>query len=431
MLKKGWKKIILGFFGGVIIGLVVWFLFLLAQAGNQIFTPNIDGQAPWFLPKIEANKLKGEGDGRINILLLGIGGGKHPGPNLTDTIMLVSIDPTNKKAGLLSIPRDLYLEVPGIGWTKINYVHAYGESNPKTTGGGPALMKQTLSEVLDLPIHYFVRLDFDGFVKLVDAVDGVDIYVEKAISDPYYPAPDMKHYDPFFITAGWHHLDGKTALKYVRSRETTSDFDRSARQQKFLKAFLQKATSLNILSNPKKVSLIISILGNHLKTDFTLGEVQRLLSLAQEINKGEIVTKVLDSSTDGLLVAKSGSQGYYLVPKAGNFREIQRFVHEFLTDPYLARETAKIEVQNGTTQKGLAQEVAQLLKSYGYQVVRITTASSLYPKTTIYDYTGGEKPITLSLLSKRLNAKIIKSQRSSGGNVDLLVILGEDYQESN
>jgi LCP family protein required for cell wall assembly len=431
-IKKSWKKILFGLLSGIIIALALWFGSHILSASKKIFTRNIDGTAPWFLPKINDSKLKGEGDGRINILLLGIGGDKHPGANLTDTIMLVSIDPLNKKVGLLSIPRDLYVNIEGVGGAKINYAHSYGEANPATTGGGPALVKKTLSKILDLPIHYFVRMDFEGFVKLVDAVGGVDIYVDKAISDPYYPAPDMKRYEPFYIKAGWHHMDGQLALKYVRSRETTSDFDRSERQQKFIKAFWEKASSLNFLANPKAITSTINILGNHLKTDLSFWETERLISLVKDFDKSNVITKVLDSSTDGLLVAQSGSAGYYLVPRSGNFKEIQKFVHEFLTEPYLQKETAKIEIQNGSKKSGLAQEVASLLKSYGYQIAKIGNAPTIYTKSTIIDYTGGEKSVTLSLLKKRLNIKNIKIESGgSGDNIDLLVILGEDFKEPN
>ena len=428
--KKSWKKILFGVLVGAFLALVLWFGVNILLAGKKIFTENLTDGAPWFLSKLGVSKLKGEGDGRINILILGIGGGKHPGPNLTDMIMLLSIDPINKKAGLLSIPRDLYVPIEGVGYNKINYAHAYGEENPKATGGGPALSKKTVSKILDLPIHYFVRMDFDSFVKLVDAVGGVDIYVEKSISDPYFPAPDMKGYQPFYLKAGYHHMDGELALKYVRSRETTSDFDRSKRQQQFLSALFDKTTSLGILTNAKKVTSIINILGNHLKTDLSFWEVERLINLAKEIGSDKVVTKVLDSSSDGLLTAQGGASGYYLVPKSGNFKEIQRFVHEFLTEPYLEKETARIEIQNGTSKTGLAQEVTNLLKSYGYQVAKTADAPKIYQKSTIYDYTNGQKPITLSFLKKRLNIKEVKTQtQEMGGKIDLLVILGQDFKE--
>ncbi|MCX6806654.1 MAG: LCP family protein [Candidatus Berkelbacteria bacterium] len=430
--KKPWKKVVFGIASGIVLALILWFGINILLAGKKIFTGNFGLGSSWFLPKTQNSTLNGEGDGRINILLLGIGGSKHPGGNLTDTIILASFDPVNKKVALLSIPRDLYVPIDKAGYNKINYAHAYGEENNKTTGGGPELAKKTVSKVLDVPVHYFVRMDFEGFTKLIDAVGGVDIYVEKTISDPYYPATDMVGYDPIYIKAGWQHMDGKLALKYTRSRETTSDFDRSARQQTLIKAFFEKALSVNVLLNPKTTTSIINILGNHLKTDLSFIEIEKMVSLAKGINKNNIAMKVLDSSSDGLLTSQSGLNGYYLVPKSGNFKEIQQFVRQYLTEPYIEKETAKIEVQNGTDTTGLGQEVADILKAYGYQITKVTTAPKTYAKTTIIDYTSGQKEVTLSLLKKRLNAKEVKTQpRGSGGNIDLLVIVGQDFAASS
>lgn len=417
---KSWKKILLGIILGAFLAFLLWFGVNILLASLKIINPNLTDGAPWFLPKLGVSKLKGEGDGRINILILGIGGGKHPGANLTDTIQLLSIDPLNKKAGLLSIPRDLYVPIEGVGYNKINYAHSYG---------GPALSKKTVSKIFDLPIHYYIRIDFEGFVKLVDAVGGIDVYVEKAISDPYYPAPDMIGYEPFYLKAGWHHMDGKLALKYVRSRETTSDFDRSKRQQQFLSLLFEKMTSLGVLTNPKKVTSIINILGNHLQTDFSFWEIERLISLAKEIKSKELVMNVLDSGPDGLLSAQGGENGYYLVPKTGNFKEIQRFVHEFLTEPYLEKETAKLEIQNKTGEPEMAKEVASLLKSYGYTVLKVKNQEEISQKSEIIDYTNGGKPITLRFLQKRLKInKVSIKTRPKGSSIDLSVILGKDFK---
>lgn len=427
--RKSWKKIILGIVIGTLLAFIFYFGIQAVLALSKITTKNVGGGAPWFLPAL-SSKLKGEGDGRINILLLGIGGGKHSGPNLTDSIMLVSINPINKSIALLSIPRDLYVQIPKNGYGKINSVHAIGEENKKQKGGGPALTKEVVSETLDLPIHYFLRMDFDGFKKFVDALGGIDVYVEKSIYDPYYPAPDMIHFQPFSISSGYYHMDGELALKYVRTRETTSDFDRSRRQQQVLKIIKDRVFSLDILANPKKVSSIIKILGDHLRTDLQVWEIERLITLSKDFDSSKIATKVLDSGSNGLLTASSSEVGYYLVPKSGNFKEIQNFVHQYLKEPYLEKEEAKIEIQNGTGSPGLAKEVASDLKSYGYIVTSVKNASSLSSKTIIYDYTNGQKPITLEFLKKRLNAKSQVLEKPKGVYCDLLVILGEDFKES-
>jgi len=429
--KKKWKKIALGLFSGAILAFLIWFGFNVLLAGKNIITQNLGNVAPWFLPKLNTSELKGEGDGRINILLLGLGGANHPGGNLTDTMMLASIDPMNKKIALLSIPRDLQVKIDG-GYAKINYAHAYGESHQKETGGGGALAKKIVDEALDMPIHYFLKMDFEGFPKLIDAIGGVDVLVDKAISDPYYPAPDMKGYAPFYLKAGQTHMNGALALKYARSRETTSDFDRSDRQQKLLKAFFDKSLSVGVLANPAKLTSIISILGTHVKTDLSISEMNRLVGLGKEIDKNNIATKVLDSGTDGLLVSKNGEGGYVLVPKSGDFKDIQKFVHSYLTDPFLAEETAKIEIQNASAKSSLGDEVADLLKNYGYTITSVTDATKSASKSVIYDYSNGEKSATLTLLKKRLGIYNVKKENGEqGGNIDLLVVLGKDFKDTN
>jgi len=196
-----------------------------------------------FLGDFDSNNLKGKAQGRTNILLLGMGGKNHPGGMLTDTMIVLSINYSEKKIGLISVPRDLWVPIPGFGSAKINEAYADGEKNntaQKTTGGGGTLASRTVENILGIPIHYYVSADFDGFKKAVDTLGGVDIYVEKPIYDPFYPAANMINYDPFKIDAGQHHMDGALALKYARSRETTSDFDRSRRQQQVMSAMKDK-----------------------------------------------------------------------------------------------------------------------------------------------------------------------------------------------
>ncbi len=149
-----------------------------------------------FLGKtITADQVKGEGDDRINILLMGIGGAGHSGGDLADTIIVVSIDPINHSVALLSVPRDLRVSIPGHGAAKINAAQAYGDMDK--TDGGPQLMKQVVSTVLDTPIHYYVRLDFQGFIQFINKIGGVSIDVQKPMADPFYPADTGDGYNPF------------------------------------------------------------------------------------------------------------------------------------------------------------------------------------------------------------------------------------------
>jgi LCP family protein required for cell wall assembly len=426
--KRPWKLIIFGIllfifsvFGGFALRVVL--------ALKNISTPN-DNQAPAFsLPNLfSPGELKGEGDGRINILLLGVGGTNHPGGNLADTIQVVSIDPKNKQLAMLSLPRDLLVSIPGAGSNKINYAHAYGEQNPQKTGGGPKLMKEVVGNVLDLPIHYYARIDFQGFEKIVDALGGIDIYVEKSINDPFYPAPDMIRYQPFSISAGQHHLDGKTALKYSRSRETTSDFDRSRRQQQVLQAIKNKALSLGVVGNPAKIAELAQIVGVHFRTNLSTVEIARGLELSRDASQYKIVSKVLDNSPGGLLVSVNEG-GYFLKPRSGNFKEIQRLAHEIFAEPYVTSEQAKIEVVNASGSTQTLSEAVSLLRTYGYTVASQRTSGEVVERTIIYDYSAGTKPYTVNFLSQRFSVSVSLQTRPQNSAADLAFVIGKDFKE--
>ncbi len=415
------------------LGIIALILYLYAVytgtsaywAGKKIFSDS-NGSSPYFSYGSPSPKqLSEEGDGRINILLLGIGGANHPGGLLTDTIMVASIDPVNKKVALLSIPRDLYTPIYGDAKNKINYAHAYGEQYKKNEGGGPVISKKTVSWLLDLPIHYYIRADFTGFTDLIDTLGGVDVYVEKAINDPYYPDAKMIGYEPFSISAGQHHLDGKTALKYARSRETTSDFDRARRQQQILQALKDKATSTGIVANPKKWNLIIQVLGNHLKTDLSLKETEQLIAMLKDIKSEDITAQVLDNTSSGLLTSSSGQAGYYLVPKDGTYQSIRIFTHTLLIDPYLQQEGAKISLVNATGKSDYEKKIALFLQSYGYNIVEQSSGKT-EKTTTIYDYTGGKDPYTIEFLKNRFQAKVVPSNDKSKG-VDIEIQIGQNY----
>lgn len=419
----------------IIIGLASWLGIGTWKALAQIITKNLSKSAPSlnFLGNVDVNKLQGEGDGRVNILLLGLGGANHPGGMLTDTIVVASIDPVNKKMSLLSIPRDLYVKIPGAGYNKINYTYAYGEQNSKTTGGGAALSKKVVSEILDLPIHYYIRLDFQGFTKFIDTIGGVDVNVEKPLYDPYYPASNMVDYAAFSISAGEHHLNGENALKYARSRETTSDFDRSKRQQQVMLAAKDKVLSLDVLSNPKKISDILQIIGDHLRTDIQTWEMEKIFNIVKDINSNNIINKVLDTSSDSLLTSGAIEGGYYIIPKAGigNYTAIQKMAHEIFTDPYLAKEEAKIEVLNGSSTVGLATDASDLLKSYGYSIIKVDKNSEVIKKSVIYDYTNGAKPVTVKFLSDRFSATVSTQPRPANSSSDIVLIVGDNYKTTN
>lgn len=419
--KRKIRRVVILSLAVIVLGVLGYFGWIAYQSMKNIFA---NENAPGLLGLLDKKQLKGESSGRVNILVLGVGDEGHDGATLSDTIMVVSYDVSSKNISMISIPRDLYVKIDVYGYSKINSAHAYGEKY-KYSGGGPQLARDTISYVLDIPIHYYVRADFTGFSKLIDAVGGVDIDVEKNLYDPLYPG------GTFNITKGLHHMDGKLALKYARSRETTSDFDRAKRQQQVMIAFKDKLLSTQTLANPKKIAEIIQITGNNVKTDFQTNEIQRLIEIGRTIDSKKIVSKVLDNAPDGLLIAGNYPQaGYTLIPKLGlgNYSAIRSMAKNIFNDNSILDEAAKLAVYNGTSTTGLAANVTEELRASDY-IVQYTGSdqSQSHLTTIIYDNTNGVKPKTILALEKIFKVKSQKNP-APNSNYDIEIIVGKDYK---
>ena len=385
---------------------------------------------------VAVEKLKGEGDGRVNILLLGVGDAGHSGQELSDTMIVASYDPKTKDVAMLSIPRDLYVKVPNNGFSKINSAHAFGEQYKE--GAGPDLAKKTVSEVLGIPIHYYIRTDFTALKQAVDTVGGVDIDVLSTLIDPDYPCEKNEgKVCGFSILAGPQHFNGSSALKYARCRKGNcgDDYGRAKRQQDVLVALRQKATKLNILANPAKVVEILDIVGKNVRTDLQVWEIERLTQVARETDPSKITSKVLDIDTTGLVKNSQVGAASVVVPVAGigNYSAIQAFVRSIFVDGYIKQEAATIQVENGTAQLNKAQLVSELLKSYNYNVISVVPADATsYKKTQIIDSSRGSKPYTIQYLEKRFGVKATPAAQDSAEQkpaaADVRIIVGTDYK---
>lgn len=424
--------------------LIGGYLFYKATlAAKSIVNENLTGAAPALSGKTKPTQLKGEGDGRINFLLLGIGGEGHSGTYLTDTIQIVSIDPEEHHTAMLSIPRDLYVKMPGSnGYSKINEVYTQGLNQKKCVASktkkcpddeqinaAAAYTKDTIGDLLDMDIHYYALVDFNGFKQIIDAVGGITVNVEKDLVDYQYPNEKENGYETFKVKAGTQTMNGTTALKYSRSRHSTSDFDRAKRQQQVMVATKDKVMSSQTLLNPKKLAEVFSALGTHMRTDLQLSEMEKLLTMAKDFDSKNVATKVLDNSKDSVLVSGTSPGGAYILkPKNNDYSLIASFAHELFTDVYIKKEAATIELQNGTTKSGLATDTGKLLTSYGYNVVNMTKADKTdYPKTTIYDCANSKKPYTVTFLKKRFNNADVKKCNVKEPKYDIIVVIGKDY----
>lgn len=234
-----------------------------------------------------------EGSGRVNVLLLGID--RRPGEafvSRTDTIMVLSVDPETDSAVILSVPRDLYVRIPGYNDDRINTALVLGAREGDYLDGA-ALAMQTVSYNLDIPIHHFILVDFNAFVRSIDLLGGVDVDVPYEINDPEYP--DMNYgYDPLYIPAGRQHFDGATALKYARTRHGDTDFNRSYRQQQVLFAARQQALNLGIGEMLLRAPSLYREVEEGIRTDLSLEQMLRLAKTLSDIPSENIRNEVLD-----------------------------------------------------------------------------------------------------------------------------------------
>lgn len=394
---------------------------------------------------IDPSQLRGEGDGRINVMLLGKGGPEQKdGPDLTDTIIVASIDPLADEAALLSIPRDFWVKQPSGSASKINQVYydakqrtlntySYNqrdsnEAKDKSEQAGIEAMKTVVSETMGVPIHYYAMIDFAGFKKAVDTVGGVDINVSEdmAVQEHMWLAGTGRY--NLDVGEGRQHFDGVRALAFARSRKTSArgDFARSERQRAVIVALKDKVLSMGTLANPVKVNQLMSDFSGQLATDFSVNEMLRLYDLAKEIPSDKIASVGLDEYVGGDMINGLSVQ----VPKAGlfDYTEIQNYVRNIMRDAFLKKEDAKVMILNGTDTVGLATQKSKELKSYGYNVTSVGDApTNTYTQTVLVDLRAGANKYTRSYLEKRLGVTAVSSLPDSSidaGDADFVIILG-------
>jgi LCP family protein required for cell wall assembly len=432
-----------------VVGMV--FGYKIIAAGNKISVADrsILGQLKDLLFKSD-QRLQGEGDDRINILLLAIGGEGHKGEELADTIMVASIRPSDNSVALLSIPRDFYVQVPGEDFsTKINAVHAYGESQKRNQG--PELLRQKVSEITGLPLHYYARIDFIAFKHIIDEVGGVDITIENTFYD---------YWHKITFQAGKETMNGERALAYVRARYIEGpeggDFRRAARQQQVLLALKDKTFSLQTALDFTALNTILNSLSDNIRTDMQLWEMKRFYELARLVAGDKIHSVVLTTGTKGVLVGSteilSGTPASVLKPRTGDYSEIQTIARNIFSESTMTDSEASaaasptpspsaepspsatplknvtVEIRNGTTITGLAQRTKSQLTEEGFQVTAIGNATNRAVKqTTVYalklDEAEGARTVA-ELLKATADSGMPEGEKNS--SADILVILGED-----
>lgn len=387
--------------------------------------------------------LAGEDDGEIKILLLGIAGGAHDGPTLTDTMILATIKLPEAKTdktevSLFSIPRDLAVEIPGRDIQRINAAFAYGEAGEEREG--PMLATQAVEGFLGITIPYYAVVDFQGFKDAVDHVRGIEINVETEFTDMQFPDEQGGYLPPLVFDAGPQTMDGQRALQYVRSRHGNnnqgSDFARARRQQQVLKALKDKVLHLKSFANLTLLNNLLSDFAEHFRTNLEPTELRRLYNLTKGIGQENILSQTLGGDS-GLIcdyIAPEDGQ-YLLIPCAGfgDFRAIREFWKNQFLVAGIAAENPKIEIQNAAKGEALASYAASLLAASHLPIETGNfSGDAFYAESVIYDNTGGQKPHTLSYIQETLKIKTASGpfpfKNLTAGGADFVIIATEDIK---
>lgn len=380
-----------------------------------------------------------DGVSRINILMMGLDyrdweAGETP---RTDTMMLVTLDPLTKSAGMLSIPRDMWVPIPGHDHAKINTAYYLGEIE-KLPGGGPALAAKTVEQFLGVPINYYAQVDFMAFVKIIDSMGGLTMHIRQEITvDPVGPGNTVT------LREGVQDLDGATVLAYARMRYTEGgDFDRAVRQQDVIMAIRDQVLTLNMLPTLiAKSPQIYQDVASGIRTNLNLQQVIQLAMLASQVDikaikKGVIGPPdqvMLGTSPDGLSIAIP-------VPDRIRLLRDEIFTAGGPVGPSVVtadaaelvkNEGARVIVQNGSDIPGLAGRTAEYFRSLGVNVVEESNADRVYGNSTLVILNG--KPNTAKYLADMMKVATgnIFHQYTPDGNADLIVIVGNDWGQAN
>lgn len=375
----------------------------------------------------------------FNVLLIGLDSRESPEEGIrSDTLILVHVNPADGWAGMLSLPRDSMVTIPNLGLRKINNAYTYGYNNAAAIygegtdpeAGGGALAAETVAGFLNLSIDYIAQVDFNGFQQVVNTLGGIALDVERPILDPSYPTQDYG-YERIYIPAGLQVLDGATALRFARSRHSSSDFDRAARQQQVLRAILNELRARDLLGQATLLPELARSLETSISTTMPLSDLatlRGLAALAQQIDPERILTLSLNPN-DVRVVAEEGSNIYW------DPADVAAQVARLLAGPAGDIELARVQVLNGTDVRGLAGRVGTRLVAQGFTLNEPVDAPVRAEQTRLIDYTG--RPETLRRLADTLGLDPGQVYSTPPADAppppfqsDIVLLLGADFRES-
>ena len=351
----------------------------------------------------------------LNIVLLG--SDKRPGSGAwrTDSMIIVSVDTVNNVVRLLSLPRDLWVYIPGYGNNRINTADLWGELARK--GTGPEWVKQTIYHNLGIPIHYYVRVDFQGFMQIIDTIGGIDVDVD-------CPLPDID------LAAGMHHMDGQQALRYARSRYSTNDFDRGRRQRKVLMALWDQALTLDII--PRLPELWWTM-ANSFQTDLSLDQVINLAYVGAQLEPQRILSRAIGPGHVQSWTTPQGAA--VLLPRNQELRVmLESFYAPVDTTRLDAADQVRVRMLNGSQRRDADKLAAATVRWAGFTVATSGPADRQnYAQTQIAVYTGNVAAAQQIAQQLGVSATSIQDLPGLQGEldpanpVDIQVILGQDF----
>jgi len=345
----------------------------------------------------------------------------------TDTILIGIVRPKDGTVSLISIPRDLWVNIPWVGENRINVAYQYGELYGYP-GGGPGLLKETIKTNLGIEIDFVAMVDFNGFRQVVDTIGGIDVpvvcaYTDWRLIDPSYDPEWEDNWNLFTAGPGVVHMDGDYALWYARSRKMSNDFDRGRRQQEVIRAIFQQVGKQGYLS---KLPELYRDLSSLFITDVSLIDLLKLAPIAVKMSNADIRSYYIAHEYVSDIITAAGA--YVLLPNIP-------LIHELFYEAYSPRvrpdkpDLPKVEVLNGSSIEGMDVLAAERLNYAGYQTIITPFEPTNYDQTLIYTRSAQPSAYTNDLLSLlQLPVDRVIHNPQSDAKTDLAIVVGNDFQ---
>ncbi len=418
------------------IGLGGWLALRASGLANKIFVgqdASVFGRLTDLISsQTGGSKLDGENEGQVNILLLGIGGPGHDGPYLSDTIIVAQLRPKEKKATMISIPRDYLVNTKEIGQRKINAVFAESYQKNRNWDEAGKSIRDVVSNISGLDIPYFAVMDFKGFEKSIDLLDGIDVQIDRTFTDYTFPNSTEGYLPAVTFKEGQERMDGERALIFARSRhaagEEGTDYARSVRQQKIIQAAKNKVVSLNLIADAGKINELFTVIGDSFHTNMSPGQMLRAYNITKDFGDDQTISLSLDPES-GLIcpqtLEESGAFVLTVCPSKTT-ADIQDYFKNSFSTGQLTSEKATVWLADSSVTGKLYKKAETELNNAGLTVYKVVYGGKPLNQTVVY--TVNNKPTTAEFITGKLDASPVSLPppgiKIDPNKVDVIVILG-------